>query len=114
MVMPWGILSKKGVCKMAELSNPFGGNIPRKISKEELIQALRADIAGEFEAIIGYDAHILACDDDRVKTILGSIRDEERSHVGELQSLLQMLDPKEAQYLNKGAKEVSEMIGVKS
>jgi rubrerythrin len=98
---------------MAELGNPFVGNIPRKISKEELIQALRADVAGELEAIIGYDSHVMACDDERVKTVLGSIRDEERQHVGELQSLLKMLDPKETQYLNKGEQEVNQLLGTK-
>ena len=98
---------------MAELGNPFVGNIPRRISKEELFQALRADIAGELEAIISYDAHVMACDDERVKRVLGSIRDEERAHVGELQSLLKMLDPQETQYLDQGAQEVSELLGVK-
>ena len=96
---------------MAELGNPFVGNIPRKISREELIQALRADIAGELEAILGYDAHVQACDDNRVKTVLGSIRDEEKQHVGELLSLLKMLDPKEAEYLEKGSQEVSQLLG---
>jgi uncharacterized protein len=98
---------------MAELGNPFIGNIPRRISKEELVQALRADIAGELEAIISYDAHVMACEDDRVKTVLGSIRDEERAHVGELQSLLKILDPQEAKYLDQGTKEVTELLGVK-
>ena len=98
---------------MAELSNPFTGNIPRKISKEELVQALRTDIAGELEAIISYDAHVMACEDDRVKTVLGSIRDEERAHIGELQSLLKILDPQESKYLDQGAKEVTELLGVK-
>ncbi len=98
---------------MAELGNPFVGNIPRKISREELVQALRADIAGELEAIIGYDAHVMACDDERVKTVLSSIRDEEREHVGELISLLKMLDPQETKYLDQGAQEVNQLIGVR-
>lgn len=98
---------------MAELGNPFVGNIPRQIGKEELIQALRADIAGELEAIIGYDAHVLAAQDERVKKVLASIRDEERQHVGELLSLLKMLDPNEAEYLQKGADEVDQLVGVR-
>ncbi|MGE5581524.1 MAG: demethoxyubiquinone hydroxylase family protein [Bacillota bacterium] len=98
---------------MAELGNPFVGNIPRQIGKEELVQALRADIAGELEAIIGYDAHVMACGDQRVKTVLSSIRDEEREHVGELLSLLKMLDPQETKYLDQGAKEVDQLLGVR-
>lgn len=97
---------------MAELGNPFTGNIPRKISKEELIQALRTDVAGEMEAIIGYDAHVMAAEDERVKKVLGSIRDEEKQHVGELLSLIQMLDSKETEYFEKGTAEVSELLGV--
>jgi rubrerythrin len=54
---------------MAELGNPFVGNIPRKISREELIQALRVDMAGELEAIMGYDAHVMAAEDERVKKV---------------------------------------------
>jgi rubrerythrin len=97
---------------MADLSNPFCGNVPRKISQEELVQALRADIAGELEAIINYDAHVMACEDERAKTVLGSIRDEERAHVGELQALLKLLDPKETQYLDQGTHEVNQLLGV--
>lgn len=97
---------------MAELGNPFVGIIPRKISKEELIQALRTDIAGELEAIIGYDAHVMAAEDERVKKVLSSIRDEEKQHVGELMSLIRMLDSKEMEYFEKGTAEVSELLGI--
>jgi len=97
---------------MAQFSNPFVGNIPRKISPEELIQALRTDIAGELEAILVYDAHVHATDDLRVKNVLGSIRDEEKQHVGELLSLIKMLDPQEGEYLKKGEQEVDSLLGV--
>jgi rubrerythrin len=98
---------------MAELGNPFVGNIPRKISREELIQALRVDMAGELEAIMGYDAHVMAAEDERVQKVLSSIRDEEKQHIGELMSLIKMLDSKEAEYFDKGAGEVSEMLGTR-
>lgn len=45
-------------------------NVPRQMSNEELAQALRVDIAGELEAIIGYEAHTMATNDERVKKIL--------------------------------------------
>lgn len=98
---------------MAQLGNPFVGSVPRKLSKEELVQALRVDIAGEFEAIVGYDAHVLAAEDERVKQVLGSIRDEEKQHVGELLALLKMLDPKEAEYLGQGTIEVNDLLGAR-
>ena len=41
---------------MPNFANPFQGNVNRKLTKEELIQAVRLDIAGELEAIYLYDA----------------------------------------------------------
>ncbi len=102
---------------MASFANPFAGNVNRKITKEELIQAIRLDIAAELEAIYLYEAHILATDDIVVKTVLGDIRDEEKAHVGELTTLLRYLDPKEAEFFAGGESEVREMmedLGIKS
>lgn len=93
---------------MALLENPFVANIPRQMSNEELAQALRVDIAGELEAIIGYEAHALAANDERVKKILYHIADEERKHVGELQQLLYMISPKEAEFTEKGKQVVQQ------
>ena len=85
-------------------------NVPRKLTKDELIQAVRLNIAGELEAIYVYDAHIQATDDIVAKKIIGDIRDEEKAHVGELLTLLKYLDPKEAEFLNEGEEEVREML----
>jgi len=93
-----------------QMGDPFVGNVPKKISKEELIQALRVDVAGELEAITVYDAHAMATDDLRAKTILYSIRDEERQHVGELLHLMEILDPQESQFLAKGKQEVDQLL----
>lgn len=95
---------------MPTFVNPFIGNISRKISKKELIQAIRLDIAGELEAIYLYDAHVLATDDNVVKKVLGDIRDEEKAHIGELMALLRYLDPKEAELFADGEEEVKEMM----
>lgn len=64
------------------------------MSNDELAQALRLDIINEYEAIIGYEAHAMAAADERVKKVLFYIADQERSHVGELQQLINMLCPK--------------------
>lgn len=95
---------------MASFANPFVGNIPGKISKEELIQAIRVDIAGELEAIFLYDAHVQATDDPLAKKVLADIRDEEKAHVGELMTLLRHLDPEEAEHLAEGENEVKKML----
>ena len=93
---------------MALLGNPFVANVNKQMSNEELIQALRVDITGEYEAIIGYEAHAMATNDENVKKILKHIADEERSHVGELQQLLYMLCPKEAEHTEKGKQTIQQ------
>lgn len=95
---------------MPAFANPFSGNVERKLSKEELVQAVRLDIAGELEAIYLYDAHVQATDNAIAKTVIADIRDEEKAHVGELMTLLRTLDPKEAELFASGESEVREML----
>lgn len=95
---------------MPAFANPFSGNIDKKISKEELIQAIRLDIAGELEAIFIYDSHAQATDDELAKKVLADIRDEEKAHVGELLTLLKHLDPTLAKNLRSGESEVAKMM----
>ncbi len=95
---------------MPNFANPFQGNVNRKLTREELIQAIRLDIAGELEAIYVYDAHVQATDDPVAKKVISDIRDEEKAHVGELMTLLRFLDPKEAEHFAAGEGEVKEML----
>ena len=93
---------------MALLGNPFVANVSKQMSNEEVAQALRVDLAGELEAIIGYEAHAMSTNDERVKKILNHIADEERKHVGELQQLLYIISPKDADQTEKGKQVVQE------
>lgn len=95
---------------MPSFASPFGGNVDRKMTKAELMQALRMDIAGELEAIFLYDAHYLATDDPAAKAVLADIRDEEKTHMGELITLMRHLDPKEAELFLEGETEVKELL----
>jgi rubrerythrin len=95
---------------MPSFANPFTANVERKMTKDELMQALRLDIAGELEAIYLYDAHVQATDDPKAKAVLSDIRDEEKIHMGELITLMRHLDPKEAKQFLKGQKEVEELL----
>lgn len=95
---------------MGAFPNPFAGNVSRKMSNAELMQALRFDISGELEAIFLYDAHYHATDDPAAKAILADIRDEEKVHVGELITLMRYLDPNEAECFLEGEAEVHEML----
>lgn len=91
---------------MALLGNPFIANVPKQFTADELAQALRVDITGEYEAIIGYEAHAAASVDANAKKILFHIADEERRHVGELLQLLYRLCPKEQQFVEEGKTEL--------
>lgn len=95
---------------MALLGNPFVANVQKQMSNDELIQALRVDIAGELEAIIGYEAHAMSTNDERAKKILYHIADEERRHVGELQQLLYALCPKESQFIEEGKQKIQQQM----
>lgn len=95
---------------MPSFANPFQGNVDRKITKEELIQAIRLDIASELEAIYLYDAHANATTDPLAQKVLSDIRDEEVAHIGELMALLRYLDPNIDEFLNSGDAEVKEMM----
>lgn len=96
---------------MPNMPNPFAANLSgKKLTKYDLIQAIRTDIIGELEAIFLYDAHAEASDDPLVKAVLSDIRDEERAHCGELMTLLKYLDPATADHLASGEGEVKEMM----
>jgi rubrerythrin len=93
---------------MTVLGDPFVACVPRPMSPEETVQALRVDIAGELEAIIGYEAHAMATADERVKKVLYHIANEEKQHVGELQQLLYVLNPDEQKYITQGIEAVQQ------
>ena len=95
---------------MPSFPDPFAGNVNRKMTNQELAQAIRLDIAGELEAIYLYDSHAEATDDPIAKKVLQDIRDEEKEHMGELITLMRYLDPKETKLFENGAGEVREMI----
>jgi len=95
---------------MPEFVNPFSGVVPeRKLSKEELIRAIRLNIAAEHEAIHLYMAHAEATDHALAKQVLTDVANEEREHVGEFMRLLEILTGDEDQWLDQGREEVDEM-----
>ncbi len=96
-----------------DFSNPFGTMVPRKMNATELTRAIMQDIAAELDAIALYQAHIDATDDERAKKVLAHIRDDEKEHAGELLALLEILDPKQAEYIKKGKVEIAELLAGK-
>jgi rubrerythrin len=95
---------------MPDFLNPFSGMVPeRTMTMEELVRAIRLDIAGELEAIHGYMAHADATDNPLAKAVLTDIANEERVHFGELIRLLSILTRDEDDHLRKGTLEVDAM-----
>lgn len=99
---------------MPTLSNPFSGKTTENITKEDIINAIRQNIAGELDAIYGYDSVINAINDnipngEFIKKVLSDIRDEEITHTGELQILLAHLDPNYTTLIEKGKQEALEI-----
>ena len=65
-------------------------------------QNARADIIGELEAIIQYQNHYDATDDEDAKRTIYDIMEEEKVHVGQLFGLLFKLDPSSKTQFEKG------------
>jgi rubrerythrin len=96
---------------MPEFTNPFGSVVPdRKLTHEELIRAIRLNLAAEHEAIYLYMAHAEATDHPLAKKVLIDIANEEREHAGEFSRLLEILTGDEAEWLAEGRAEVDEMV----
>ncbi len=95
---------------MPEFVHPFSGMIPpRKMTKEELIRALRLNVAAEEEAVHLYLAHADATDHPLAKKVLIDIANEEKVHVGEFLRLIEILAEDERSFLAQGAQEVDEL-----
>jgi rubrerythrin len=81
-----------------------------KIKKENLNkEILRAAIIAELDAVNLYEQMAALTDDEHIKTILLDIAKEEKTHVGEFQTLLLMNDKQQEKELAEGKKEVEEL-----
>ncbi len=96
---------------MPEFGSSFSGLAKeRKVTKEELIRAIRFMIAAEYEAIQLYMQLAESTDNKLAQEVLKDIADEERVHAGEFLRLLKELAPDEQKFYDKGTKEVEEEI----
>jgi len=85
---------------------------PRKLSKEEVAEALRLSIIAELDAINLYLQLARYSEDENVRKVFEDIAKEEKTHVGEFLTLLKSLDPEQVAELKAGAKEVKELTGI--
>ncbi len=96
---------------MPEFGSPFSGLAKdRKLSKAELVRAIRFMVAAEYEAIQMYMQLAESTDDKLAIDVLKDIADEERVHAGEFLRLLRELAPDEERFYAEGAEEVEEEI----
>jgi len=96
---------------MPDFGNPFSGLAKeKKLTKEELIRAIRFMVAAEYEAIQMYMQLAESTDNKLAIEVLKDIADEERVHAGEFLRLLKKLAPDEEKFYAEGAKEVEEEI----
>ena len=97
---------------MPDFGNSFSGLAKdRKLTKAELIRAIRFMVAAEYEAIQLYMQLAESTDNKLAIEVLKDIADEERVHAGEFLRLLKELAPDEEKFYSEGAQEVEEEIG---
>ena len=82
----------------------------QKLTQEELVRAIRFNIAAEYEAIQLYEQVIESTDNKLVKRVLKDISDEEKEHAGELLKVLIELEPNESKFYAEGAHEVEDIM----
>ncbi len=96
---------------MPDFGNPFSGLAhDRKLTKAELVRAVRFMIAAEYEAVQLYMQLAESTDNKLAIEVLKDIADEERVHAGEFMRLLKELAPDEEKHYAEGTEEVEEII----
>jgi rubrerythrin len=94
---------------MPDFGTAFSGMVAsRKLTKPELVRAIRFMVAAEYEAVQLYMQLAESIDDKLAKEVLADIADEERVHAGEFLRLLHYLAPDEKKFYKEGADEVEE------
>jgi rubrerythrin len=85
-----------------------------KIKKEDVDrELLRVSIMAELDATSLYEQMANITDNPDLKAVLLDVAQEEKTHVGEFQTMLLRLDEEQAKELEKGRKEVEELTGKK-
>ncbi|MGE5606173.1 MAG: ferritin-like domain-containing protein [Bacteroidota bacterium] len=97
---------------MPEFGNAFSGlALDCKLTKTELVRAIRFMVAAEYEAVQLYMQLAESIDDELAMEVLVDIADEERVHAGEFLRLLKYLEQEEEEFYAEGAEEVDEIYG---
>lgn len=82
-----------------------------KIKKDDMDrEILRAGIIAELDAINLYEQMAAMTDNKKIRKVLLDIAKEEKTHVGEFQTLLLMFDKEQKREMEEGEKEIRELI----
>jgi len=83
-----------------------------KVRKENVDQEiLRVGIIAELDAVNLYEQMAAMAQDENIRKILLDIAKEEKTHVGEFQTLLLNRDKQQVKEMEEGKKEVKEEVG---
>jgi rubrerythrin len=81
-----------------------------KVKKEDLDkQILRVGMIAELDAVSLYEQMAAMTHNENIKKVLFDIAKEEKTHVGEFQSLLLKEDKEQERELKEGKKEIEEL-----
>lgn len=83
-------------------------NVEKKILDREI---LRVAMIAELDAISLYEQLAAVTENENIKKVLLDVAKEEKTHMGEFQTLLLKEDKEQSDELEEGKKEVEEMIG---
>jgi rubrerythrin len=82
-----------------------------KVSKKHVdCEILRVAVIAELDAISLYEQLAAVTDNEDIKKILLDVAKEEKTHVGEFQTLLLKEDKEQVEELEKGKEEVEEIL----
>lgn len=74
-------------------------------------EMLRLSIIAELDAVNLYEQMAGITKDENLRKVFLDVAREEKTHIGEFQTLLNKLDPEHGEELEKGRQEVEEMAG---
>jgi rubrerythrin len=94
--------------------NPIDLPQGRKLARDEVADALRQAIIAELDAITFYLQLARAIEDEKIRRVFEDIAREEKTHVGEFLAVLKTIDKEQVEELEKGAREVEELTGLKT
>jgi len=81
-----------------------------KVKKEDIDkEILRLGMIAELDAVSLYEQLAAATENEDIKKVLRDIAKEEKTHIGEFETLLHKLDKEQVEETEKGKKEVEKL-----